>query len=169
MTRFMASASLLLAYPLIASAHGIGIEARLKGGRVMIEAYFDDDSPAADAKVIVTDESGKTVVEGKSDNKGAWSFDAPLAGKYRASVDAGGGHLARTTFTIPPKVVSIPESTNTPPKEIVVSDGPTRASFTGPMKWVMAVVGLGILAMLAFLGRLLVRKQSGHSPREAVR
>ena len=37
-----------------ASAHGIGVEAKLKGDRVAVEAFFDDDTPAADSKMVVT-------------------------------------------------------------------------------------------------------------------
>ena len=155
--RLLLTVALLLAVPAAASAHGIGVEARLKGDRVHVEAFFDDDTPAADAKVAVTGEDGKAVAEGKADAKGLWSFPVPAAGKYRVLVDAGGGHLAKTTITIPPRpegigppatgVVALEEAP--PPPELVVSDGPTRAQVTEG-RWLMAGVGLAVIGLLTW-------------------
>ena len=75
-SRLLVVTVLLFVAPSFASAHGIGVEAKLKGDRVAVEAFFDDDTPVADAKVAVTAEDGKTVAEGKADAKGTWSFPA---------------------------------------------------------------------------------------------
>lgn len=169
MTRLLATVFLLVACPLSASAHGIGVEARLKGDRVLIEAFFDDDTPAADAKVAVTDDSGRQLTDGRTDLKGTWSFAAPPAGKYRVTVDAGAGHLAKTTFTIPPKAGIPAASADSPEPEVIVSDGPTRATFTGPLKWVLAAIGLGLIAALAFVVRRLARNKPAHAAHEVTR
>lgn len=154
--RTVLAVALVLAAPALAAAHGIGVEAKLKGDRVHVEAYFDDDTPAAEAKVAVTGEDGKAVAEGRTDAKGQWSFAAPAAGKYRVAVDAGGGHLAKTTVTIPARspTAAPPRSEAVPPgvaaaaadPDVIVSDGPTRAEVTGG-RWRMAGVGLAVIGL----------------------
>ena len=53
---------LLVCLPAFACAHGVGAEAKLKGNEVVVEGYFDDDTPAQDAKVY--DEADKTLFVG---------------------------------------------------------------------------------------------------------
>jgi prepilin-type N-terminal cleavage/methylation domain-containing protein/prepilin-type processing-associated H-X9-DG protein len=163
-SRLLVVTVLLLVAPSFASAHGIGVEAKLKGDRVAVEAFFDEDTPAADSKMAVTSEDGKVVAEGKADAKGMWSFPVPPAGKYRVSVDAGGGHLAKTTITIPPRPAaqSTPPSEGTAPPaepEVVVSEGPTRSETTGWRRWLMAGVGVTVIGLLTLAFRLFTRKR----------
>jgi len=172
-SRFLVTAALLLAVPSAASAHGIGVEAKLKGHRVAVEAFFDDDTPAADAKVAVTAQDGKVIAEGKTDAKGTWSFPAPAPGKYKVAVDAGGGHLAKTTLTIPPGVTpNLPETSAPAELEVIVSDGPTRAESTGPRRALMAVVGVAVIGLLTWGVRFATRRKAnrqatGAAPRPA--
>ena len=165
-SRLLVATVFLLVVPSAVSAHRIGVEARLKGDRVAVEAFFDDDTPAADSKVVVTAEDGKVVAEGKADAKGMWSFPAPAPGKYKVAVDAGGGHLAKTTITIPARPAAVPSpptpnSTSSPSgaePEVVISDGPTRAEMTGWWRWLMAGVGLALIGVFAWGFRLLARR-----------
>lgn len=165
-SRLLVVTVLLFVAPSFASAHGIGVEAKLKGDRVAVEAFFDDDTPAADAKVAVTAEDGKTVAEGKADAKGTWSFPAPPAGKYKVTVDVGGGHLAKTTITIPTRPLAVPSPTTSDgtaspsgaEPEVIVSDGPTRAETTGWRRWLMAGVGLAVIGLVFWGFRLLARR-----------
>lgn len=127
----------LLAVATTASAHGVGVEATLKGAVVHVEAFFDDDTPAADSAVTVTAEGGRTVAEGKTDAKGMWSFPAPPPGTYRVALNAGDGHAAKTTLRVPPPESHPPaEATDT-----LVSDGPTREEFTR-FPWEKVALGL---------------------------
>ena len=165
-SRVLVVTALLLAAPSFASAHGIGVEAKLKGDRVAVEAFFDDDTPAADAKMAVTTEDGKVVAEGKADAKGMWSFPAPPAGKYKVTANAGGGHLAKTTITIPARPAAVPgttppDGTSSPSSaepEVIVSDGLTRAEMTGWRRWLMAGVGLAVIGLVFWGFRLLARR-----------
>lgn len=161
------SALVVLLAPAVATAHGVGVEAKLKGDTVRVEGYFDDDTPAADAKVVVADADGKVVAEGKADKKGAWSFPVPPAGKYTVTLDAGEGHLAKTTVTIPPRPV--PPTTGAgetgpaaPPAEpeVIVSDGLTRAETTGVRRLWMAALGVGVIALLTVGVWLLARRRN---------
>ena len=130
-------AALLLAAVTV-FAHGIGVEAKLKGKVVQVEAYFDDDTPAADAAVTVTEESGRVVAEGKTDAKGAWSFPIPPAGIYRVAVNAGDGHAAKISLRI-----SAPDPQPPPAAaDAIISDGPSRGEFTR-FPWDKVGLGLG--------------------------
>ena len=139
--RFLLPLLLLLVLPLAASAHAVGIEAKLKGGTVSVEAFYDDDSPAADAKITVEDESKKLIAEGTTDAKGAWSFPRPRAGQYTVRLDAGFGHAAKTTISIP----ELPPPEN-PEAPISISEGPSRETFTGWTRVFGALAGLGMIA-----------------------
>lgn len=150
MTRFLPALVVVLVLPAAAAAHGLGVEAKLKAGTLSVEAYFDDDTPAADAKVTVEDESKAVVAEGTTDAKGVWSCAAPKPGKYAVRVDAGDGHKSKATVTVPGAVPPADEP-------VVVSDGPTRAAFTGPQKWAMAAVGVGLIAGGSVIARRVTR------------
>ncbi len=159
----------VLAVPGWAQAHAVGVEAKWKGAKVTVETFYDDDTPAVAAKVRVIGEDGAAVAEGKTDDKGQWSFPTPPTGKYRIAIDAGAGHLAKTTLTIPSRETRPPathagkeavvgaQPTNEP--GVVVSDGPTREEMTGPQRWIMAGVGLLVIAALTVLARLATRKR----------
>jgi nickel transport protein len=165
--RFAVAAWVILVIPAVANAHALGAEAKLKDGRVTVEAFYDDDTPAADAKVVVTGPDGKLVAEGKTDRVGKWSFAAPPAGKYKVVVDAGAGHRATATLTVPePHRPIRPEEADpyttgqlgasAGGEEVVVSEGPTRSEFTGWRRLAWAVAGLVVIGGGTFaLGRLL--------------
>ena len=145
-----------LVAPSLAEAHGIGVEVRLKGDRLAVEGYFDDNTAATDATVKVTTEGGETIAEGKTDAKGLWSFPAPPPGKYRISLDGGGGHLARATLTVPGRAPSLQATPAPVTPEVVVSDGPTRAD--GGRRWLLLLAGLGIIGLFAAAARWLTRR-----------
>ena len=149
MHRFLAVMAMCLAFASVAEAHAVGIDVKLLDGKVTIETYYDDDTPAPAAKVAVFDAANVLISEGKTDGHGVWTFDAPLAGKYEVRVNAGAGHTAKTTFTVPPVAV----------ETVSIADGPDRATFTGPMRWVMAAVGLAAIGSLTFVARWAARRK----------
>jgi nickel transport protein len=136
------AACVVLAIPETADAHAIGAEAKLKGETVSVEAFYDDNTPAADAKINVTDQAGVAIGEGRTDAKGVWTFPAPPPGQYKIAVDAGAGHRTSVALTIPAAV-----ATPGPPGDepVTVSEGPTRTEFTGPMRLLWATIGLAII------------------------
>jgi len=158
-TRILSALALFLAVPHMAMAHAIGIEAKLKGTTVAVETYYDDDTPAAEASVTVEDADKRVIAEGKTDAKGVWSFNSPAPGKYIIRVDAGGGHAAKTTITIPNPATALPSPGDGLPSEnppsVSISEGPSRETFTGSTRWLMAGIGLAIIAGLTIFARLL--------------
>ena len=161
MRRLLPALVLFLADPQWASAHAIGIEVKLKSTTVAVEAYYDDDTPVADAKVTVDNSAKGVIAEGKTDSKGVWSFTSPAPGKYIVRVDAGGGHAAKTSITIPKPLTTLPPPEDSAPVQespgVSISDGPSREAFTGPMRWVMAGIGLATITGMTILFRLLKR------------
>lgn len=135
----LALASVLLV-PLVASAHGMGMDVKVKGGTVSMAVYYDDDTPGAGAKVKVFNAAKDVVLEGVTDSEGAWSFPAPPPGEYTVRAKTDDGHAAKGAFTISADPAPADAAPTGPP--------PTRADFTGPRRFVM--VGGGLLLLCAF-------------------
>ena len=76
-------------------AHAVGLSCKVLEKSVRVEAYFTDDTPAMDALIVVKNEHGDIIIQGRTDEKGDWSFDRPPAGRYEVSVDAGAGHRSQ--------------------------------------------------------------------------
>src|SRR5262245_25528357 len=69
-------------------AHALGARLRIDKDRVRLEAFYDDDTPADSALVLVLDAKKETVARGKTDAKGLCSFPRPRPGDYQVIVDA---------------------------------------------------------------------------------
>ncbi|QEL16167.1 carboxypeptidase-like regulatory domain-containing protein [Limnoglobus roseus] len=139
----------VLLLPLAGQAHGLDLQAKVRDRTVAVSAYYDDDTAAAGATVRVEGENGSVIAEGKMDGDGDWAFPVPPPGRYKISVNAGDGHVARRTITIAP--------------ETPLTDGPTREEFTGPMRWAYAAAGLIAIAGLTFGVQALLRRRSRHA------
>lgn len=141
-------------------AHAVSLDARLKEGNVFVEAYFDDDAPARDAKVRVENEAKETIAEGRTDREGNWIFPMHAPGKYRVFLDAGDGHRANVSLRIPSpgEVEAVPasvphnatRSNSTKERENRVSDGPSRKDFTS-VPIIPLAVGLALLAIVGIV------------------
>ncbi|MBI2805800.1 MAG: carboxypeptidase regulatory-like domain-containing protein [Planctomycetes bacterium] len=122
-----------------ALAHALGVDCQLRGGKVEVEAFFDDDSPAEKARVEVRSLDDQVIARGSTDAKGRWSFAVPAPGNYLVHVDAGAGHRAKKSIVIPPF--------GTPPAPTPVTiDGTNsaRQDFTGT-PWVRIAIGLAAI------------------------
>jgi hypothetical protein len=149
-----------------ASAHSLGAECRVREGRVIVEAYFSDNTAAQESEVTVSNSEKKIVARGQTNESGQWSFPLPPAGHYEVVVEAGMGHRAAVALNIEPKLVahnSADDSVAT-----VVSEGPSRGEFTAT-PWFRLALGLGliVLASAAIRWRLRARnhgfaRETGH-------
>jgi hypothetical protein len=135
----MLALMVLLGTPRIASAHALRVDCHLRGGEVLIEAYFDDDTPAGEAKVRVFDDKGSLIAEGRTNAAGRWSVARPKPGRYRVEVDAGGGHFTKQTMDVPAEIASGESA------PVRISEGPSRQE-TAKMFWPKLMVGLGAIA-----------------------
>lgn len=135
--------------PSAAEAHNIGIECKRKGDVIHVEAFYDDDTAGAKAKVEVLDASEKVVATGITDAKGFWTFPTPPPGKYEVRIDAGAGHRAKTSITVPGAVGVAPaKQESSPSVSETISEGPPRTDFTST-PWLKVAIGLVAIAGLA--------------------
>jgi hypothetical protein len=146
--------ALLAARP--AAAHGLGAQCRVRGGQVEVEAYYDDDTPATQARVVVRGPGNETVAEGRTDAAGRWSFPLPPAGTYRVTVDAGAGHRKGVRVIIPGEPVA--------GETAVVSAGPGRREFTR-FPWLEAAAGIGAIGGLGLVLWFVRHKPRGPAGR----
>jgi nickel transport protein len=144
--------SFLVATP--AFAHKLIVDAAPKGDRLRVEAYYEDDTPADDAKVTVL--QGDTVVaEGKTDDRGVWSCPLPPPGTYQVKV-LSVGHVGRTTVP-----VEGPASGTADSGSDQVLNPEKRAEDTRT-PWNRLGLGVGLILGLALAWWLIRRKSHGH-------
>ncbi len=143
----------LLASGSTASAHALGAECTIQGERVVVEAFFSDNTSAQDAVVTIYNNGKRAIARGTTDADGRWSFPVPPAGRYDVVVEAGMGHRAEVSFIVNPDSRSAPESTR------VASQGPTRSEFTR-LPWERVLCGLSVIALGAIVLRWRLRKKS---------
>ena len=139
--------SLLAATP--AFAHKLIVDAAAKGDRLRVEAYYEDDTPADDAKVTVL--QGETVVaEGKTDERGVWSCPLPPPGDYEVKV-LSVGHVGRKSVPIAgPAVPSVTGSDQAVNAEQRAEDTKTP--------WDRLGLGIGLILGVALAWWLIRRK-----------
>jgi hypothetical protein len=82
-----------------AHAHDLRATVKVLPDAVVVEAGFDDDTPAEGAKVVVTDTFGKEVATGRTNEKGVWRVPRPGAGTYKVVVESA-GHRDEVEFVI---------------------------------------------------------------------
>ncbi|MCX7822875.1 MAG: hypothetical protein N2260_05475 [Syntrophobacterales bacterium] len=79
--------------------HKIQIFAYVNGGKIFVESYFADGSPVRGGAVEAYSKDGSKVMEGKTDDKGMFSFPIPKDPLgLKIVVDAGMGHRAEYTL-----------------------------------------------------------------------
>jgi nickel transport protein len=133
-----------------ADAHALELTVRVPpdAPEVTLLAAFDDDMPAKEAEVVVTDAEGKEIAKGKTDEKGVWKFAKPASGTYFAVVEAS-GHKDRVKFE-------------------VAGESATETEYTGwrPDRTLGLVLGVGGL-LLASAGFWWLRLRKPSAPRDA--
>jgi hypothetical protein len=128
------AAGVLLA-PGRAAAHAMHATVTVTADAVKLEAFYDEELPADDADVTVTDADGNVVASGKTDERGLWTAPRPAKpGTYKLTVRQA-GHVSRRTFEI---------SAATDPD---AADGPEVYGGRRLNKWLG--LSIGVLILLA--------------------
>jgi len=85
---------ILLGSNVNALAHKVTIFGWVEGDTVLTESKFSGGKKAINAPVVVFDKDGKKLLEGKTDNKGKFSFKIPKLTDLRIVLNAAMGHKA---------------------------------------------------------------------------
>jgi nickel transport protein len=105
----------------MASAHKVYIFAWVEGDTVYTDSYFSKSKKIADGKIEVFDADGKKLLEGKTDEDGAFSFKIPKKTDLRIVLEATMGHKGEFLLTadelgeVSPETVDV--AADEPPKE----------------------------------------------------
>jgi len=78
-------------------AHRVNVFAWQEGDSVSVEGKFAGGRPAMNSEVLVQDPSGKVVAQGKTNQKGEWTFVLPQGARQnnlKIVLKAGEGHQA---------------------------------------------------------------------------
>jgi nickel transport protein len=93
------TAIILIGSHVPALAHKVMIFAWVEEDTVFTESKFSGGKKAINAPVVIFDKDGKKLLEGKTDNKGEFSFKIPKVGDLRIVLNAAMGHKAEWTVT----------------------------------------------------------------------
>jgi nickel transport protein len=141
--RISIALAILLTLTSPACAHRLLYDHRVDGSELRVEAYYDDDTPAQQARVTISLE-GTTVAEGRTDDRGVWICPKPPPGTYTVRIE-GVGHATEGPLEIADHPVPAPEA----------DDRTARTS----TPWRRIGLGVGIIAGVTILGYVL-RKRS---------
>ena len=92
------TAIILIGSHVSALAHKVMIFAWVEGDTVFTESKFSGGKKAINAPVVIFDKYGKKLLEGKTDNKGEFSFKIPKVTDLRIVLNASMGHKAEWTL-----------------------------------------------------------------------
>lgn len=147
--------ALLLSATSSAFAHRLHVDPKIVGAELRVEAYYDDDTPARDAKITIR-AGDVTVAEGRTDDKGVWTCPKPASGKYTVRAESV-GHAATESIDIG----DVPAATETPTAN--ESNSSQRVANTRT-PWRNLAVGLGLLGTVCvawlFTRKAAVRPRS---------
>src|SRR5262245_9138374 len=93
------AAALLVCLPERAFAHDLKATVKLLPDAVVVEAGFDDDTPAEGARVVILNALGSEAASGKTDERGVCRLGKLIPGKYRATVESA-GHRDEVPFEV---------------------------------------------------------------------
>lgn len=137
-----------------AFAHKLIVDPRIKGDRLHVEAFYEDDTPAQQAKVTVLN-GDMIVAEGRTDEKGVWSIPKPAPGTYLVKVESL-GHAAKETLVVT-EAKNRPENTPGPvvdeANETVDEDRAAKVR----TPWNRIGLGLGLILGVTLMS-LVLRK-----------
>jgi hypothetical protein len=121
-------------------AHGVGMQITQKGKSLIVEGYYEDNSPTSKAKVQLASKEGVEITTQAMNEKGMAEIQIPGVGEFRITLDTGDGHLFRKVIRISQTEIS---------GESILGSGPNRKQYTGKNTGVRVAIGLGLIGILA--------------------
>jgi nickel transport protein len=119
-----------------AYAHKVMIFAWVEGDKVFTESKFSRGKKVKGGEILVYDLKGKNILEGKTDDKGEFSFAVPEKTTLKIVLQAGMGHRAEWTVPVdeiedladkkPWKSTLKSQEEEKPPKEVSIKSAEKR-------------------------------------------
>jgi hypothetical protein len=144
-------------------AHKLLLDCRLRDDRLRVEAFYDDDTPAQNAKIVVENDRKQVVAKGLTDEKGCWNCAVPTSGEYTVRAESI-GHAAKETLAIKESALDNSRSIE---RKISSEPAATRDEKTA-MPWVSITIGLAMLACLGALVWFIRGRKRTDSPKDAI-
>ena len=91
---------LLICAPSAVRAHKVNIFAYAEGDKIFTESYFNDGSPCKDSLVQVFAPDGSELLQGRTDEKGIFTFGIPRRTDLRIVMTASMGHKAEYSMPV---------------------------------------------------------------------
>ena len=85
--------------PVCASAHAAIVWAYAEGDTIFVEAFFASGTKIQDTKVLVQDKNKKTLLEGKTDKEGKFSYKPVTTKTQTVVVVSGEDHIGDFELT----------------------------------------------------------------------
>jgi nickel transport protein len=111
-----------------AAAHKVYLFAWPEGDQVVVDAYFSGGGKVKNSAVKVHGPSGALLLEGETDEQGAFRFTPPQKTDLKLVLEAGMGHAAQ--FTLPAE--DVPLARDAPPAKTAAAESQAAASPTEP-------------------------------------
>jgi nickel transport protein len=144
-------AAAIFAGPTPAFAHRLHVDPRPAGDQIRVEVFYDDDTPAQDAKVTIR-LGDDLIAEGRTDDKGVWTCPRPQPGTYTVRAESV-GHAATETLVVAER-------------ELVPGDEPPSTTAERARRtrtpWGRLLAGLGLIGGL-WLAWLIARRATARA------
>jgi len=127
-------------------AHRMLLECRNQKERVHVEVFFDDDTPAAEAKVWLENDKQEIVASGKTDDKGVWNCPIPAPGEYLIRAESV-GHAAKAVHKVPASNAA-PSLTSTTQREAIQPTHSSKREEMTQVPWSKATLGVSLIGII---------------------
>ena len=136
-----------------AHAHKVIIFAWVEDGKIISESYFGSQRKAMNCNISVANEKGQVVHEGRTDEKGIYSFIIPenIDSDLVLNLDAGAGHKAHWK-------ISKNELVSNPTDNDIKKNMQTRTRLKQNPSVYKIIAGIAIIFFLAFAIKLIKKK-----------
>jgi nickel transport protein len=115
-------------WPVSVAAHRVNIFAWVEGDTVHTQSKFRGGKRVKGGEVVVYDQDGKTLLSGKTDDRGEFSFKIPGEISMKMLIKAGTGHQGE--WTLPLEELSGVSGSTTEPATAVTKTSETPATAT---------------------------------------
>lgn len=133
----------LIFAPSVAFAHKLIVVPKV-AETVRVEVYYEDKTPAEDAKVTIKDEGGTVVSESVTDENGVCVLPRPKPGTYTLIANDGAGHRTRVPLDIPNETATV---------------DPQEAGSVLGNRWVRSAFGVALIGSGALIVRWVRRRR----------